>query len=216
VIDRDGENLTQLEADVTGCIFWGADSDSVFIRGFDVYGGPSFYIDFNAVNGTWASTIRLTDSWEAASMAVSPDRTRVAFHTVITHDVTQSGGAPQFEYEYPSKVVIVRAPGGERLELAIPDAILVRETMIAWSPDGAALYVTGWCLDDDNTSALWRMPVNGDSPERLTDCVEGWLRRPTVSPDGGRIAFEADWGGTPTIYVLDIGIGARWRVDAND
>lgn len=213
VIDRSGDNLIQLEADVVGCIFWGSDSDSVFIRGFDVYGGPAFYIDYNAIDGTWDTTIRLTNSWEAASMSVSPDRTRVAFHTVVSHEVP-SDGPPRFEYEYPSKVVIVRAPTGERQELAIPDALLIRETMIAWSPDASALYVTATCVDQPRASALWVVPLSGDTPERLTDCFEGWLQRPVVSPDGSRIAFEADWNATPAIHVLDLTTRDLWQVVA--
>ncbi len=88
-------------------------------------------------------------------------------------------------------------------------------TRVRFSPDGAWIaYVT----DITGTPQLWRAPVSGGAPERLTfDCDRVGAYR--FSPDGTRIAYGADIGGDERwqIWAMNAdGTGARRLTDRVD
>lgn len=87
-------------------------------------------------------------------------------------------------------------------------------TRVRFSPDGTWLcYVS----DLTGTPQLWRVPVEGGAPRRLTfDCDRVGAYR--ISPDGRRIAYGADVGGSERwqVWVMDAdGANAR-RITARD
>jgi len=88
-------------------------------------------------------------------------------------------------------------------------------TRVRFSPDGAWLtYVS----DLTGTPQLWRVPIGGGVPQRLTfDCDRVGAYR--FSPDGGRIAYGADLGGNERwqIWVMDAdGTHARRLSERDD
>ena len=81
-----------------------------------------------------------------------------------------------------------------------PKQLTFAETESTWptfSPDGK------WILfqhsDPSNPYTLWRLPIDGGTPERVTD---GMAIRPTVSPDGKLTAF----------WYNDSQQDSRWRL----
>jgi Tol biopolymer transport system component len=74
-----------------------------------------------------------------------------------------------------------------------------------FSPDGKTIF---YHLEDANhKTTIWKVAVDGGSPERLTDFESA---RPSISPDGKMLAFRngsADHGDLSGIGLLDLGKG---------
>jgi dipeptidyl aminopeptidase/acylaminoacyl peptidase len=88
-------------------------------------------------------------------------------------------------------------------------------TRVRISPDGSWL---GYVTDVTGTPQLWRSPIDGGMPARLTfDCDRVGAYR--ISPDGRRVAYGADQGGNERwqVWVMDAdGTGARRLTDQDD
>lgn len=77
----------------------------------------------------------------------------------------------------------------------------------AWAPDGRSLVAT---LSRDGGSQLYRVPLQGGEPQRLTS---GNINtEPAFSPDGNTLYFVSDRGGNPQIYKMPAQGGAAERV----
>lgn len=63
--------------------------------------------------------------------------------------------------------------------------------------------------DRSGAENLWAQPVGGGSAERLTDFDDGRVLWPSMSTDGGTIAFERDFG----VWTLDVGSGETRELD---
>lgn len=72
------------------------------------------------------------------------------------------------------------------------------------SPDGRQIAFTA-------LGALWVMPLDGE-PRRLTQEGPFVVVDPAWSPDGTRIAYATDRGGSLDIWVLDAGSGSTTRI----
>lgn len=84
-----------------------------------------------------------------------------------------------------------------------------------WSPDGASLVFTS---ERDSRADLYRVWLSGGRIERLTHHFEGRAIMPSVSPDGGWVAFAAQtlphFGGwTYQIHVLELATKLTWAFD---
>ncbi len=88
-------------------------------------------------------------------------------------------------------------------------------TRVRISPDGSWL---GYVTDVTGTPQLWRAPIDGGAPSRLTfDCDRVGAYR--ISPDGRWIAYGADEGGNERwqVWVMNAdGTGARRLTDDDD
>ncbi|MCH8071768.1 MAG: Tol-Pal system beta propeller repeat protein TolB [Proteobacteria bacterium] len=74
------------------------------------------------------------------------------------------------------------------------------DTEGTWSPDGRSVYFTS---DRSGGPQVYRVGVNGDSPERIT--FEGsYNARPRLSPDGSKLAMVHLDRGNYRIAVLDL------------
>ena len=98
--------------------------------------------------------------------------------------------------------------------IALDDYLAIKSVSgIAVSPDGAhAAYVVRQVnVDDDKRDAsLWRVPVAGGRPERLTQT--GSVSDPSWSPDGRYLAFLSDRSDKTQVWVLPNAGGEAFRV----
>ena len=77
----------------------------------------------------------------------------------------------------------------------------------AWAPDGRSLVAT---LSRDGGSQLFRVPLQGGEPQRLTS---GNINtEPAFTPDGNTLYFVSDRGGNPQIYKMPSQGGPAERV----
>ncbi len=81
-----------------------------------------------------------------------------------------------------------------------PDGASVAFTVARPAPGGARLL-----------SSLWLVPAAGGAPRQLTHGEER-VAAPAFSPDGRRLAFASDRGGSRQAWVLDLGGGEAVRV----
>lgn len=88
------------------------------------------------------------------------------------------------------------ADGSERTVAAFGNA----KTPGGFSRDGSSLYAS---VSVGGNSDIYRIPLNGSPAVRVAD---GWGLEvsPSVSPDGRRLAFVSDRGGSPQVYVKAI------------
>ena len=75
-----------------------------------------------------------------------------------------------------------------------------------WGADGDELY---FMSDRSGAENLWMASVDGETERQLTRFSEGRFLWPSISADGGTIAFERDFG----IWTYDVATGAEDPVD---
>ena len=130
--------------------------------------GTSYLWRVPAAGGT---PERLTD-YEANRSSVSPDSSRIAFYFRETPDsgwqigiAPLTGGPPKLVFDQP---------------------FIFANSFILWSEDGDALLVNSAAEDRAN---LWRLPLDGGDPERLTNFNEPRLSWVEFHPDGETMIF---------------------------
>ena len=80
------------------------------------------------------------------------------------------------------------------------------KTDACFTPDGN--YILYSCDFDIEYANIYRIPVTGDNPERITN-YDGYDGAPSVSPDGSKLVFES-YGGDPddsdgtTIWIFNL------------
>ena len=77
-----------------------------------------------------------------------------------------------------------------------------------FSPDGGNIV---YSLEQGGNTDIWRMGVNGGSPQRLTN-TPAIETAPSYSPEGSRIVFESDRSGTQQLYIMPAGGGEATRI----
>jgi hypothetical protein len=85
---------------------------------------------------------------------------------------------------------------------------LTREGDFDLSPDGAWVYFVGF--ETTGMQAIWRVPVNGGTPQRVTPDDYEYLT-PSLSPDATRMAY-VKWG---RMYVRNLTTGATTMLSNN-
>jgi len=123
----------------------------------------------------------------------APDGRRVAFRTSRF-----AVGRAQHE-----QVMVINADGSGERRVAHDDNVLVFSTQPAFSPDGQ------WIIFRSNQSTLTRkadvfsMDLDGNDVVQLTNTPVFDERYPTLSPDGTKLLFASDRGGTWGIWVAN-------------
>ena len=112
--------------------------------------------------------------------------------------VTPDGSAVAFtSYRRNKPEVFVQAPAGQP-KLLVSEGEMV--TGIAYSRDGKRIAYS--VAEDDKGTQIWVANADGSGARALTDSPYFINSSPTWSPDGKRIAFVSNRGGSPQIYVM--------------
>ncbi len=133
----------------------------------------------------------------------SPDGTKVAFRS------NRDGS---------NQIYITSIEGGEATRVTD-----VGENFFpSWSPDGDQLIFT---RDAGGITAVYVMDADGTNPERIVAEVSGhpgysvvaepWHSRPSFSPNGEEIAFEAERDGNADIFVLSRASGETTKITSD-
>ena len=89
------------------------------------------------------------------------------------------------EDKVPGKVAIMPAEGGEPVRyLILPRPNYPRYNYFRWSPDGKSL---DYISLQDNAANIWRQPLNGDSPFKLTNFTGSLISDFEWSDDGRQL-----------------------------
>ncbi|MDQ3699036.1 MAG: hypothetical protein M3373_13595 [Gemmatimonadota bacterium] len=155
-----------------------------------------------------AGEMRLTNTPEDDSDPVwSPDGKRLAY-------VTQASAAS------PAQISIVDWENREHGPRLISQSVTVSDGYPAWSPGGDFLAFSTSQFSSNRDIAIMR--ADGSDRRRLTDVI-GQTLRPSWSPDGTRVAFDADldiWvvnadgtGARPIVQHPSADLNAAWSPD---
>jgi serine/threonine protein kinase len=81
----------------------------------------------------------------------------------------------------------------------------------SWSPDGKDLAVTR--SSGGSAGELWLVPLNGDSPHRLSNDPPGiYSDRPVFTPDGRGLVHESNRAGAANLWLLSLDDGQTVRL----
>ena len=156
-IDLDGSNRRVLSSRATlsvtptvspdskWVVFQGIDDESPEHKGMAV---------LSRVPIDGGPVVHLT-GFRASTPVFSPDGSEIAFHFADA------------DADDPT-VGVISASGGKPTRL-LRSAPALGNSQIAWTPDGTALVVNTMPSDRGN---LWRLPLDGSKPERITDFEE--------------------------------------------
>jgi serine/threonine protein kinase/Tol biopolymer transport system component len=111
-------------------------------------------------------------SLESYLPVVSPDGSRIAFYFISPKDDNFRIGVADFE-------------SGE-LELELQAEAFYSGTLLRWMPDGNSLLTNTMPRDRAN---LYRLPLDGGEPERLTDFDDRQMYWYELSPDGETLVY---------------------------
>lgn len=118
-------------------------------------------------------TPELVIGLESFLPAVSPDNARIAFYFSDPQDDSFKIGIASFE-------------GGE-LELELEVEPFYGGSLLRWTPDGKSLLVNTMPRDRAN---LYRLPLDGGEPERLTDFDDRRMYWFGLAPDGETLVIS--------------------------
>lgn len=127
------------------------------------------------------------------TLAVSPDGKRLAYLVSVQPADTEA------------YLAVMPSTGGEEREIfrATPWGGR-RYNSLTWTPDQRSLMFVrseGGVL---GPTVLWRVPVTGGPPEPTGIAVRsGGLESPQIHPDGRRIFFTSNEGGSPEVWALE-------------
>ncbi|MFN7994213.1 MAG: protein kinase [Bryobacteraceae bacterium] len=115
------------------------------------------------------SPVRIGDLKHVSAPAVSPDGQWLAV------------GYEDDRFQPPAGAGIMRLDGTEFRPLTLPST-----WRLTWSPDGKSFYVVG---GEHGVGNIWKCPVNGGTPTRITNFASGWIMSVSVSQEE-RLAFR--------------------------
>jgi Tol biopolymer transport system component len=126
------------------------------------------FSSFAPLQGRSAELVRVeVDPATITFWDLSPDGSRIAFGV---------------KDEHRGEIRILPLAGGPERTVHLKDAKNLQS--VAWTADGAALFVTNWASEG---YSLWRVNLTGQM--RLLRKAGIWLERPVPSPDGRYLAF---------------------------
>jgi TolB protein len=131
--------------------------------------------------------------------SVSPDGSRLLWRRMLATGGSSAGGRN-------SEIFVSARDGSSPVNVSNHPAF---DGYPAWTPDGRRIVFASNRVDDparQGAFAVYAMDADGSNLVRLTDPPESASDvRPSVSPDGRRVAFNRDWpDGAATIHVIEL------------
>ncbi|MFZ3216121.1 MAG: protein kinase [Candidatus Acidiferrales bacterium] len=111
-----------------------------------------------------------------------------------------------------------RRADGSGEEEALTPADLLHASPASWSPDGKTLAFYGFWPKDGSCCEIWTLKIDENGkpaePQPFFDGNGGAaVFMPAFSPDGRWLAYTAEQGGLPQIFVVPFpGPGGRWQI----
>jgi Tol biopolymer transport system component len=188
---------------------WSPDGTQIVFES-DRYGNKDLFVV--PVTGGSGTQITSDSAWDARP-AWSPDGSMIAFES--DRNVESAGAG------YPKCELFLVPPTGGAVT-QVTDWPRYNERP-HWAPDGSELV---YCSDynpstmsmlqapDDGAlhpANLWRIPPTGGTPIQIT-VDTGYENDAEWSPDGGTIAFSADYAGNWDIWSCPVGGGAATQL----
>ncbi|ARA94560.1 amidohydrolase [Rhodothermaceae bacterium RA] len=178
----------------------------------------------------WTPDSRALVFWAQGKLwrldVASREITNIPFEAAVEQTVTEAVRVPVEVHpeRFTARMITdaVTSPDGRTLvfhavghlwKKALPDGTPVRLTRDearfeydpAFSPDGRHVVYTTW--DDEELGAIYRIPIAGGTPTRLTR-EPGYFYEPRFSPDGSKIVYRRGGGNLllGTAHGVDEGI----------
>ncbi|HEY4150731.1 MAG TPA: amidohydrolase family protein [Chitinophagaceae bacterium] len=124
---------------------------------------------------------------------------RQVTNTKYIRSVSKRSDGKQLVFQTLNKVYVMDLPNGKPRVLVDQP---INQFQPAYSTNGKWIAYVSW--SDTDGGALWKVPVFGGKPERLTT-AKGQYRYPTWSPDGMSIAVVK---GAPELLGYKFGVGS--------
>lgn len=165
--------------------------------------GPFFYVltmisllltqTLPTLEGKLAYVCLSEDGWQVWVGPLNGEPRQLTRTAVDKKRPRWSNDGEQLVYQTNNgEIFIINADGTNEHQIATELGIT---TDPIWSPDDAALYLSVFRSATREDSEIWRFPLNGDAPERLTSEI-GLQYNPSPSPDGQWLVYTSGAGET--------------------
>jgi Tol biopolymer transport system component/DNA-binding winged helix-turn-helix (wHTH) protein len=140
-------------------------------------------------DGTWvvytSSRNGLSALWRVSIDGGEPVRLtdKPAGGAGISHDAKFIACAYTMQPNSKTQLAIIAAEGGSPLKLFDVPRLANFSLGVRWMPDDKAVTYRDW------SNGIWRQPITGGNPERLTGLPQEKLYSYSWSPDGKQLAF---------------------------
>jgi eukaryotic-like serine/threonine-protein kinase len=165
--------------------------------------GDAIYY-FRTTEGATRDLVKLSVSGQSTESAVLTSGLETGDYFTLSADGSQLAYTRAHSY---SNLWSVELPASGAIE-KVKEKPLTSGTLTSneptISPDGRWLAFTSSFGTKDN---LFKMTIEGGERVQLTFFEGAMLKSPAWSPDGQRIAFICDQGGTPKVWVVNAGGG---------
>ena len=132
-------------------------------------------------DGSWAVIAKSSGLWRVPLNGDTPTQLTDFFALLPT--VSEDGSRLAFyiaEIDRPLRIGVLSLGNGELTEYPVPATISNSSSLLRWAGDDT-LFLNSMPGDRSN---LWRYPLDGSEPERLTDFTDEYLYWFEYSPDG--------------------------------
>jgi TolB protein len=207
VMDDDGKHQTRLTDSPANDVspLWSPTGDQIAF--LSDRGGNGLEIYLMNPDGSNQRPLRVAADGgpiSGANIEWSPDGKRLKYETfgfdlgdIYVIEAVAPGGGDSI---VPPQVINSSRPSG------------MNDTDASWSPDGTMLVFRSVGCDGCGISELYTMNADGTNRVQVTN-VAGFEAAPRWSPDGTRVAYDADRNGSRGIYVKNAdGTGAEVKV----
>ncbi len=171
--------------------------------------GPACSPDGNSLVFTYPTNSKLfkipVEGGQPAPVADGVDggpRAAVPFNSVIP-DFSRDGNKLAYLGYIPSigrALIVAPATGGKPLRTFPLDDLGPLMAGVHWAPDGKAI---DYSREQNGVDNIWRLPLDGGAPMKLTHFDSGHIWQFAWSPDGKKLALTRGSGSNDVVIIRD-------------